>query len=88
MITPYAMQYDYALLTPAFFWVVHCFRQLDRARQMVVGAGLILLASVVFWEKPATDGLWMPMILIVLLLLTAPFVSSDFVSRSPMPAGS
>ncbi len=88
MITPYAMQYDYALLTPGIFWVVHRFHQLDRARQWAVSTGLILLASVIFWEKPVTDGLWLSIILAVLILLTAPLVSPDFASRSQTPAGS
>lgn len=72
MLTPYAMQYDYALLIPAFLWVLHRSPQISRSKQIALVAGLVFLASVLLWEKPISDGLWMPMTLIVLLLVAAP----------------
>lgn len=71
LITPYAMQYDYALLALPFFWVLKNFSEMNRPTRIVVGIGLAVLASVLFWEGPVTDGLWMPIILMALLILTA-----------------
>jgi hypothetical protein len=77
LITPYAMQYDYALLTPAFLWVLYHIPRLNESRGLVVLAGLVFLASILLWEKPISDGLWIPLTLTALLLITAPSVHRE-----------
>lgn len=80
-VTPYAMQYDYALLAPAFLWVVHQIPRLNGPTRILVVVGLAFLVSILFWESPATDGLWMPITLTLLLIVTAPSVERDLSQR-------
>jgi hypothetical protein len=59
VITPYALQYDYALLTLSLVWV---YWKLPQVSTWQKGIGLAILAflfSVLFWEGPISDGYWL-----------------------------
>ena len=58
-ITPYALQYDYPLLTLVLFWAI-ALTQYGR-QQWIKVAGLAIIffvASVPSWERPISDGYW------------------------------
>ena len=64
-VTPYALQYDFPLLTLPLFWATALF---IRSRQALWG-GLVFsafIASVLVWERPISDGYWIVIGLIVL----------------------
>jgi len=55
--TPYALQYDFPLLTLPLFWAM----ALDfNSRQAMWGkvAFIAFMASVLIWERPISDGYW------------------------------
>jgi hypothetical protein len=69
LLTPYALQYDYALLVLALFWV---YRSLSRARPQLWWIALLILAaifSVPIWEHPVYDGYWIVLGIALLLVL-------------------
>ncbi len=66
-VTPYALQYDFPLLTLPLFWATALF---IRSKRTLWG-GLVLsgfIASVTIWERPISDGYWMVIGLIVLTI--------------------
>jgi len=58
-ITPYALQYDYPLLTLVLFWNI-ALTQYGRQQWIkVIGVAISLfIVSVLFWERPISDGYW------------------------------
>lgn len=56
-VTPYALQYDYPLLTLPLFWSTSLY---VRSKKALWGGLVIsaLTASVLFWERPISDGYW------------------------------
>ena len=55
-ITPYALQYDYPPLTIVLYWVMALS---SRAGSIVIPAlVLLLISSVLVWERPISDGYW------------------------------
>jgi hypothetical protein len=74
LITPYAVQYDYALLAPAFVWVALQQRTASLVRRVSFILGAVFMASVLFWEGPVSDALWIAITMALLLLLNAPSI--------------
>ena len=72
IISPYAMQYDFPLLALPLFWVMRAYPRVARCAQAAVILGIGLMLVVVFRESLVSDGLWMPIIMTDLLILTAP----------------
>jgi hypothetical protein len=65
VVTPYALQYDYPLLTLPLFWATALFTHFRKAKW--VGWVLHgLIASVLIWERPISDGFWIVIGLVVL----------------------
>jgi hypothetical protein len=66
-VTPYSLQYDFPLLTLPLFWATALF---IRSRQALWGGLIIsaLIASVLVWERPISDGYWIVIGLIVLTI--------------------
>lgn len=79
LLTPYAMQYDYALLIPTFLFVLQKSRQVDYLRRGLVWMGLVCLSGILIVEGPISDGLWLPIILLILLFI----VTHPYDSRIP-----
>ena len=68
-ITPYAVQYDYPLLTLPIFWSLAAISQKREFR--VIGYSIcVFIASVVIWEHPISDGYWMVIGVIVLTAIS------------------
>ena len=66
-VTPYALQYDFPLLTLPLFWATALFTRSDQV--LKVGLALSLfMASVLLWEHPISDAYWIVIGLIVLTL--------------------
>lgn len=58
-ITPYALQYDYPLLTLVFFWAIALIQYGRKSWINMVGAAIALfIISIPFWEHPISDGYW------------------------------
>jgi hypothetical protein len=57
-VTPYALQYDFPLLTLPLFWAMALF---TRSRKALWGglAFSIFIISVLIWESSMSDGYWM-----------------------------
>jgi hypothetical protein len=72
LITPYAVQYDYPLLAPAFIWVALHLQAANLGRRIFFVLGAAFMASVLFWEGPVSDALWIAITMAFLLLLNAP----------------
>ncbi|MCX6079022.1 MAG: glycosyltransferase family 87 protein [Chloroflexi bacterium] len=66
-VTPYALQYDYPLLTLPLFWATARIPSTARARWGGLAIS-VFIASVLIWERPISDGYW---ILLGLIALTA-----------------
>ena len=66
-ITPYAVQYDYPLLTLPIFWSLAEISQ-KRGFRIVGYSICVFIASVVIWEHPISDGYWMVIGVIVLVV--------------------
>jgi hypothetical protein len=67
IVTPYALQYDFPLLTLPLFWTTSLILQ---SRQAFWG-GLIISAfnlSVLIWEHPISDGYWIVIGLVILTI--------------------
>lgn len=64
-VTPYALQYDFPPLTIVLFWGMALAAR--TAEATIPALLLAMLVSVLFWEKPISDGYW---IVIVLCLLS------------------
>lgn len=58
-ITPYALQYDYPLLTLVLFWDI-ALSQFGRQQWIKIAevAITLFIVSVPFWEQPISDGYW------------------------------
>ena len=68
-ITPYALQYDYPLLTLVLFWAIALAQFRQRQWITIVGAIITLfIFSVPFWERPISDGYWIVIGLIALTI--------------------
>jgi hypothetical protein len=66
-VTPYALQYDFPLLTLPLFWATALLIRSKRA--MWVGCALCAsMGSVLVWERPISDGYWIVIGLIALTL--------------------
>ena len=58
-ITPYALQYDYPLLTLVLFWNIALTQYGRQEWIKVIGVAITLfIVSVLFWERPISDGYW------------------------------
>lgn len=65
-VTPYALQYDFPPMTIALFWGMAL---AVRAGSLKIPALLLaMIASVLFWEKPISDGYWIVIGLCLLIL--------------------
>lgn len=68
-ITPYALQYDFPPLTIALLWALALVpfgrRKWFQAISLII---VIFITSVIFWERPISDGYW---IIIGLITLTS-----------------
>jgi hypothetical protein len=65
-VTPYALQYDFPPMTIALFWGMAL---AVRAGSLKIPALLLaMIASVLFWEKPISDGYWIVIGLCLLVL--------------------
>ena len=65
-ITPYALQYDYPPLTIVLFWTVALS---NYAKSKTIPSVIVLfIASVLFWERPISDGFWIVIGLYALLI--------------------
>jgi len=66
-ITPYALQYDYPPLTLVLFWATALY---PRSMWTITGRAAItfFIASVLFWERPISDGYWIVIGLIGLVI--------------------
>jgi hypothetical protein len=71
LITPYAMQYDYPLLSVGLLWVLGRLKQAEGAWRWACTAVLLFAFSVPIWEGPVTDGLWLAITIATLLVLLA-----------------
>lgn len=67
-ITPYALQYDYPPLVVALIWIMALSSQLVLPDRLIGGAVLLFIGSVLFWERPISDGYWIVIGLIALAL--------------------
>jgi hypothetical protein len=56
IIAPYAMQYDFPPLTIVLFWLIALSRNAEHQRIPV--SVMLFIASVLFWERPISDGYW------------------------------
>lgn len=65
-VTPYALQYDFPPLTIVLFWGLAL---AARAGSVKIPALLVaMIASVLFWERPISDGYWIVIGLCLLVL--------------------
>lgn len=65
-VTPYALQYDFPPLTIVLFWGLAL---AVRAGSVKIPALLVaMIASVLFWERPISDGYWIVIGLCLLVL--------------------
>lgn len=65
-VTPYALQYDFPPMTIALFWGMAL---AVRAGSLKIPALLlVMIASVLFWERPISDGYWIVIGLCLLVL--------------------
>ncbi len=79
-ITPYALQYDFPPLTIVLFWIL---ATLSDLRSKIIPTLMVaLIASVLVWERPISDGYWIVIGLIVLTVWAAKFASIDRFSHS------
>jgi alpha-1,2-mannosyltransferase len=64
-VTPYALQYDYPLLSLPLLWAMALY---TRSPQGTRGGVIItvLIASTLVWERPISDGYWIVLGLVVL----------------------
>jgi hypothetical protein len=59
-VTPYAFQYDYALLALVFIWGLAISEYGQGRWAILAGAAIaIFVVSVPIWERPISDGYWM-----------------------------
>ncbi len=73
-VTPYALQYDFPpLVLPLFFALRELTARPGAARWLGVG-GLAAMISVLFWQRPISDGYW-------LVLLTAGLLAAALAVR-------
>ncbi len=66
-VTPYALQYDFPLLTLPLFWAM----ALSTRSSLALWGGWAIsafIASVLIWERPISDGYWIVIGLIVLTI--------------------
>ena len=77
-ITPYALQYDFPPLTIVLLWALALIpfgrRKWFQAISLII---VIFIASVIFWERPISDGYWIIIGLIILTLLSRLNVKSQ-----------
>jgi hypothetical protein len=66
-VTPYALQYDFPLLTPALLWAAMLASR-SRVGGVVTALACLFLASVLIWERPISDGYWLVVGLVVFQL--------------------
>ena len=79
-ITPYALQYDFPPLTIVLFWIL---ARLSRVKSEFLPTLMVaLIASVLVWERPISDGYWIVIGLIVLAAWASKFASVDRCSQS------
>ena len=86
LITPYAVQYDYALLAPAFAWVAVRQRTTNPGRLIFFVLSAAFMASVLLWEGPVSDALWIAITMALLLLSSAPMMHKTTANEQIAPA--
>jgi hypothetical protein len=60
LLTPYALMYDYAVLTVGLLWAYHRLRQgVTGLKRWLSIAILVFLFSVLLWAGPEYDGYWL-----------------------------
>ncbi len=86
-ITPYALQYDYPLLVPVFFWTISLIGYIKNRWSRLAGVAMVVfIASVLFWERPISDGYWMVLGLIGLAAWERYTVDEAQISPDPILA--
>jgi hypothetical protein len=66
VITPYALQYDFTPLVFVLFWAL---AQAQKAKGTWVPILIVVfITSVLIWERPITDGYWIVIGLVVLMI--------------------
>jgi hypothetical protein len=63
-VTPYALQYDFPPLTIVLFWGLALAKRSGSLKIPALLSGM--LVSVLFWEKPISDGYWIVLLLCLL----------------------
>jgi hypothetical protein len=81
-ITPYALQYDFTPLVFVLFWALAKSRNAKGKIVPVITA--IFLASVLIWERPISDGYWIVIGLIVLMVWLERGVKDSAVSANSL----
>jgi hypothetical protein len=57
-LAPYALQYDFPMLTVPLFLIIRQLGLRTRRVRFVGGCLLLGVLSVPFWERPISDGFW------------------------------
>jgi hypothetical protein len=60
LLTPYAFEYDYVVMTPALLWCLHGLRRADVVRRAMLIPVLAGLFTVHLWGHWMSDAYWVP----------------------------
>jgi hypothetical protein len=60
LITPYAMQYDYVVMTFSMMWAYKEIREATGWLKWVASGALVFMHSLLLWEGLSVEGLWLP----------------------------
>jgi hypothetical protein len=63
LLTPYAFEYDYVVMTPALLWCLHGLQQPGRIRRLVLFVLLAAFCTIHLWGHWMSDAYWMPLLL-------------------------
>jgi hypothetical protein len=81
-ITPYALQYDFPPLTIALLWALALIPSGRRKWSPIVSVIIVFfITSVIFWERPISDGYWIIIGIMALTLLNRLNVRSQIPSQ-------
>jgi hypothetical protein len=63
LLTPYAFEYDYVVMTPALLWCLHGLRRADLVRRAVLVPVLAGFFTVHLWGHWMSDAYWVPILM-------------------------
>jgi len=72
LVVPYSLQYDYPPMLVSLFWLFRRLGSLAGFRRWGTVGLLAGAFSVPLWERPISDGFWIPLALALALLLALP----------------